>query len=68
MLVPVICTAIMNPYSAVFTFLLALAALASFVVFPLPINAPKASDDDKDDDEEDTPKKRPKRKSDDDED
>ena len=64
MLVPVICSTVMNPYSAAFTALLALAGLASFVVFPLPINAPKKSDD-AEEEEEDKPKKAPKRKVDD---
>jgi hypothetical protein len=54
MLIPVICTSIMNPYTAAFTGLLAFAGLLSFLVFPLPINAPKAKDDsDQDEDDED---------------
>jgi hypothetical protein len=46
MLVPVICAAIMNPYTAVFTGLLAFTGLLSFLVFPLPIAAPQPAEDD----------------------
>ena len=46
MLVPVICASIMNPYTAVFTGLLAFTGLLSFLVSPLPIAAPLPADDD----------------------
>ena len=53
MLIPVICTSIMNPYTAAFTGLLAFAGLLSFLVFPLPINPPKpARDSDQDEDDD----------------
>lgn len=41
MLVPVICTSLMNWYTAVFTGVLALTGLLSFFVFPVPIAVPQ---------------------------
>ena len=54
MIIPVLCTAIMNPYAAVFTALLVFAGLLSFLVFPLPIAPPKkaSADNDREDDDE----------------
>ena len=46
MLVPVICTSLMNWYTAIFTGVLALAGLLSFLVFPAPIAAPQVKEDD----------------------
>jgi hypothetical protein len=40
MLVPIACTALMNPAALVFTGLLAFTALLCFFVFPLPIAVP----------------------------
>ena len=45
MLVPVICTSLMNWYTAVFTGFLALAGLLSFLVFPAPIAASMVKED-----------------------
>ena len=46
MLVPVICTSLMNWYTAIFTGVLALAGLLSFLVFPAPIAAPQVKEED----------------------
>jgi hypothetical protein len=46
MLVPVICTSLMNWYTAVFTGVLAITGLLSFFVFPAPIAAPQAKEED----------------------
>ena len=46
MLVPVACTALMNPASLAFTGLLAFTALLGFFVFPLPITSPSADEED----------------------
>jgi hypothetical protein len=65
MLVPVTCTTIMNYHSAIFVVPLFLAGLASFGVFPLPLNAPKESDADDEEPEAEVKSKKPKRKVDD---
>jgi hypothetical protein len=46
MLVPVICTSLMNWYTAVFTGVLALAGLLSFLIFPVPMAAPQVKEED----------------------
>jgi len=51
-LVPLACASIMNPFLLALTGLLAFTGLLSFLVFPLPINAPAPAKDDADDDEE----------------
>ena len=45
MLVPVICTSLMNWYTAVFTGVLAFTGLLSFLVFPAPIAAPQVKEE-----------------------
>ena len=45
MLVPVICTSLMNWYTAVFTGVLAVTGVLSFLVFPAPIAAPQVNEE-----------------------
>jgi hypothetical protein len=45
MLVPVICTSLMNWYTAVFTGVLAVTGVLSFLVFPAPIAAPQVKEE-----------------------
>ena len=52
LILPVILTSLMNPLTAPFTSLQLFTGLLSFLVFPLPINAPTA-DSDEDDSEDD---------------
>jgi hypothetical protein len=46
MLVPVICTSLMNWYTAIFTGVLAVTGVLSFLVFPAPIAAPQVKEED----------------------
>ncbi|MBI3821794.1 MAG: hypothetical protein HY289_03835 [Planctomycetes bacterium] len=50
LVIPFICSTITNPVTAPFTAPLLLAGMASFLVFPRPINPPKPADADEDDD------------------
>jgi len=53
-LIPVLATAFMNPFSLPFTALLLLTSLMCLFIGPLPINAPKkGKDDDEDEDDDD---------------
>ena len=45
MLVPVICTSLMNWYTAVFTGVLGVTGVLSFFVFPVPIAAPQVKEE-----------------------
>ena len=45
MLVPVICTSLMNWYTAVFTGVLGVTGVLSFFVFPAPIAAPQVKEE-----------------------
>ena len=79
LLLPVLFTGLMNPFSLAFSSVQALAALLSFFVFPVPLEASSEADEEADDEEDaeeeeekpkpkSKPKQKPKRKSDDDDD
>jgi hypothetical protein len=48
LLVPVLTTALMNPFSFIFTGLQAFVGVLAFFVFPLPLAPPKSSEEDED--------------------